>query len=136
MRRWLVHSCMDATTTASGWGRMGVDILDQEAVMATRRARLAQLKARLAEEYPGAAGKEIRDEVLDTAREYLRGEVTVTEIGEELADARQELATAIAAAKVIGLLAIENGGLEQSTARELGVDPMTVRDWQRNGFAH
>lgn len=104
--------------------------------MATRRARLAQLKERLAEEYPGADGERIREEVLDTAREYLRGEVTVTEIGEELADARLELATAIAAAKVIGLLAIEDGELEQSTARELGVDPMTVRDWQRRRFTH
>lgn len=98
--------------------------------MATRRERLAQLKATLAEEYPGADGKKIRNEVLDTAREYLRGEVTVKEIAEELADARLELATAIATAKVVGLLAIENGGLEQSTARELGVDPVTVRDWQ------
>ncbi|MGB0435439.1 MAG: hypothetical protein ACPGIJ_00485 [Mycobacterium sp.] len=105
-------------------------MLDQEAVMATQRQRLAQLKATLAEEYPGEDGEKIRAEVLDTAREYLRGEVTVTEIGEELADARLELATAIAAAKVIGLLAIENGGLEQSTARELGVDRLTVRDWQ------
>ncbi len=98
--------------------------------MTTQRGRLAQLKATLAEEYPGADGKKIRDEVLDTAREYLRGEVTVAEVGEELADARLELATAIAAAKTVGLLAIENGGLEQSTARELGVDPLTVRDWQ------
>lgn len=101
--------------------------------MATQRERLAQLKATLAEEYPGAEGERIRDEVLDTAREYLRGDVTVAEIGEELADARLELATAIAAAKAVGLLAIENGGPEQSTARELGVDPVTVRDWQRKG---
>ncbi len=110
---------------------MSIDVLDQEAVMATRRERLAQLKATLAEEYPGTDGKKIRDEVLDTAREYLRGEVTVKEIGEELADARLELANAIAAAKAVGLLAMENGGPEQSTARELGVDPMTVRGWQR-----
>ncbi|MCH9733938.1 MAG: hypothetical protein K0U78_05215 [Actinomycetia bacterium] len=99
--------------------------------MATDRERLAQLKATLAEEYPGAEAKRIRDEVLDTAREYLRGEVTVKEIGEELADASIELATAIAAAKAVGLLAIENGGQEQSTARELGVNPTMMRDWQR-----
>ncbi|MCH9666512.1 MAG: hypothetical protein K0U70_04025 [Actinomycetia bacterium] len=109
---------------------MSIDLFDQEAVMATQRQRLAQLKAALAEEYPGVEGEKIREEVLDTAREYLRGEVTVAEIGEELADARLELATAIAAAKVVGLLAIENGELEQSTARELGVDHPTVRDWQ------
>jgi hypothetical protein len=98
--------------------------------MATHREQLAQLKATLAEEYPGADGRKIRDEVLDTAREYLRGDVTVAEVGEELADARLELAAAMAAAKAVGLLAIENGGPEQSTARELGVERLTVRDWQ------
>ena len=98
--------------------------------MATHREQLAQFKATLAEEYPGADGRKIRDEVLDTAREYLRGDVTVAEVGEELADARLELAAAMAAAKAVGLLAIENGGPEQSTARELGVERLTVRDWQ------
>lgn len=97
--------------------------------MVTQRERLAQLKAQLAEEYPGADGQGIRDEVLDTAREYLRGEVTVAEVDEELADARFELAAATAAAKVVRLLAIENGEPEQSAARELGVGRTTVRDW-------
>lgn len=70
-----------------------------------------------------------RDAALKAAVAYLLGELTPETMGRRLAAARTAEASTLAAAKQVALLAIEDGAAEATTARQIGVDRMAVREW-------
>ncbi|QYC55115.1 helix-turn-helix protein binding domain protein [Mycobacterium phage Boilgate] len=100
--------------------------------------RLSQATlTRLRDAYPEPENKAERDYAIKAARDHAaavaRGadtEGTVSEAARELAAAREALKMAMARARGVALAALESGAFEKSLAEQLGVDRMTVRDWQ------
>jgi len=92
---------------------------------------------RLWDAYPGSESKAERDYAIRAACDYAaavaRGadpEGPVSEAARELAAAREALRMAMARARGVALAALESGAFEKSIAEQLGVDRMTVRNWQ------
>ncbi|AXH46877.1 HTH DNA binding protein [Mycobacterium phage Aminay] len=100
----------------------------QEIDMAVRLP--AELRANIEETYPGPGGKREREAAFAAARAYLATELDAVGAGAQLAEARAALKDAMAAARIVALLEIEGGAFEKYVAQDLGVDRMTVRDWQ------
>ncbi|AHY26860.1 LamD-like protein [Mycobacterium phage ZoeJ] len=86
------------------------------------------MAARIDALFPGDRGHE-RQAALKAAARFLLGDLTVSGAGDDLDLARRAEQEAAAAARAVAILAIENGASEQGTAREMGVDRLTVRKW-------
>ncbi len=96
---------------------------------ATKQARLVRAAESIDERYPDPDDQPEREAALSTAVQYMLGETTAAEVRERLNRARVEAMEALAAAQQFAVMAIEDGGAEATTAREVGVDRMTVRSW-------
>ncbi|CAJ1496435.1 hypothetical protein [[Mycobacterium] burgundiense] len=91
---------------------------------ATASKRFAKVWRELAER-DGRA----REAGLTAAAKYLAGATKPADIGKTLAKARQRAEAQLAAARVVAVLAVEDGAGEAPTAREIGVDRMALRNW-------
>ncbi|AER26330.1 hypothetical protein FIONNBHARTH_39 [Mycobacterium phage Fionnbharth] len=80
--------------------------------------------------YPGPENKAERDRAIELARLYATGSITVETVAETLAQAREQLRLEMAAARGVALAAIAAGEFEKTVAEKLGIDRMTLRDWQ------
>lgn len=100
--------------------------------------RLSQATlTRLRDAYPEPESKAERDYAIRAARDYAAAVArgadpggTVSEAARELAAAREALKMAMARARGVALAALESGAFEKSIAEQLGVDRMTIRNWQ------
>jgi len=72
----------------------------------------------------------IREAAILAAAQHLSNGSDLDAVGRALARARRHAETQLAVARTVALLAIEDGKSEASTAREIGVDRMAVREWQ------
>ena len=94
-----------------------------------QRDRFARCVDDIDTRHPGNDLQEDRTEAMNTALQWLLGDVTTREAGDRLAHARAEESRARISARQIAIMAIEDGATEAATARELGVDRMAVRTW-------
>jgi acyl-CoA reductase-like NAD-dependent aldehyde dehydrogenase len=55
--------------------------------------------------------------------------LTIERLGEDIADAREEVAQVVAMARATVIVAANDGWSEVALAQNLGVDRMTIRKW-------
>lgn len=91
--------------------------------------RFTRVWDHIEQRYPDPDDQDERDAALSAAVQYLLGDTTTTQAGDELLRARQRAAEALAAARQVAVMAVEDGRPEATTAREIGVDRMALRGW-------
>ncbi|MGC0364827.1 hypothetical protein ABH922_002811 [Rhodococcus sp. 27YEA15] len=99
------------------WAGPAWDELDDE-----QRARLNREADRVGEIYPDPDDQYERDAALSAAVQYMLGETSVAKVGDELRRAK-------IAVRQLAVMAVEDGQAETRTARDAGVDRMTIRKW-------
>jgi transcriptional regulator of acetoin/glycerol metabolism len=89
----------------------------------------AHITERVRALWPEPADEPLRRAALTAATHFSDGTLTIEDIGAQLAQARHAEAEARAAARMVGILAVENGATKSGTAAKLGIDRMALLTW-------
>ncbi|WP_132857561.1 hypothetical protein [Mycobacteroides abscessus] len=115
-----------ASTNAAGWLRENGFKLSRE-----HAVRFADTFNDLVERYADPAEYPMRDAAMMAAARYLANELSVEEAGVALDKARARTDVAMAVARIVTLLALEDDSIsEHGAQRAARVDRMTVRRWR------
>jgi len=98
-------------------------------IAAAELRRFVQVWTDLARRYPDSEDAAVRDAALHAAVRYIGGYLTPADVGKTLAKARAKADEAMAAARQVAVMAVDDGAPEATTARDVGVDRMALRKW-------
>lgn len=109
----------------NAWLGPAVDDLDEE-----QWTRFADVWRDVGARYPDPDEQAERNAALTAAVQFILAETTPAEAGRALDQARTAQIEALAAARQVAIMAVEDGAYEHVVADELRVTRRTVRKWQ------
>jgi acyl-CoA reductase-like NAD-dependent aldehyde dehydrogenase len=104
----------------------------QVKLTAEQHEQLAPVQAMIATAFADDEGN--ANAAINAAIRYLNTSppdrsLTIERLGEDIADAREEVAQVVAMARATVIVAANDGWSEVALAQNLGVDRMTIRKW-------